>query len=255
MNADERGWRRGFLSALICVSGLFAQTAPLKFEVASVRPAGSDGTKGSNWSSHHGSLTMRNVTLKQCIAGAYALKDYQVSGKPKWLEADRFDIVAKAESPDNERLLMPMLQTLLIERFQLATHRETKMSPQYVLVAGKNGPKLDNADPEAHGSNTRTTRGHLEATNTPMSQLVVNLSRILGMPVVDQTGLDGKFNLKLDWAPDSVQPGGASPNAPAENDAGPSIFTAIQQIGLKLDSVKAPLEILVIDRAEKPTEN
>src|SRR5262249_21573554 len=151
--------------------------------------------------------------------------------------------------------LMPMLQTLLIERFQLATHRETKMSQQYVLVVGKHGPRLDKADPEAHGANTRTTRGHMEATNASMSALAGSLERVLGMPVINQTGLEGRFNVKLDWAPDSIQPGGMSPGASAENDAGPSIFTAIQQLGLKLESVKAPLEILVIDRAEKPTEN
>jgi uncharacterized protein (TIGR03435 family) len=197
---------------------------------------------------------MRNVTLKQCITAAYSLKDYQVSSGPKWLETDRFDVVSKAEEASDDRQLMPMLQTLLIERFQLMTHRETKVSPQYVLVVAKHGPKLDKADPEAHGTNTRTTRGHLEATNTPMSQLAVALSRILGIPVIDRTGLEGRFNLKMDFAPDSVQPGKTAPDLP-ENETSPSIFTAIQQLGLKLDSEKAPLEILVIDRAEKPTEN
>ena len=255
MNADRRGWKTGFLSVLICASGLFAQTGPPKFEVASVRPAASDGTKGSSWSTHQNRLTMRNVTLKQCITAAYSRKDYQVSGGPKWVETDRFDVVSKAEDASDERQLMPMLQTLLIERFQLVTHRESKMSQQYVLVVGKHGPRLDKADPEAHGTNTRTTGGHMETTNASMGALAGSLSRILGMPVMNQTGLEGRFNVKLDWAPDSLQPRRMPADASAETETGPSIFTAIQQLGLKLDGVKAPLDILVIDRAEKPTEN
>lgn len=236
----------------------YGQPAPApQFEVASVRPSGADATNGSSSiNTRTGRLTMTNATLRQCIVAAYRVKDYQLSGGPGWLNSDRYDIVAKADEGVKDDVLMPMLQTLLAERFQLAIHRETKMFQAYVLEVARNGPKLEKAEPEG-GSNTNSSRngtGQRTITaQTTMSRFAETLSRTLERPVVDRTGLDGRFNLKLEWT-DSARPSGDG--ATPESVLGPSIFTAIQQqLGLKLEGQKAPIEILVIDRAEKATEN
>ncbi|HVZ84526.1 MAG TPA: TIGR03435 family protein, partial [Terracidiphilus sp.] len=137
------------------------------------------------------------------------------------------------------------LQTLLAERFHLALHRETRTIQAYVLETGKGGAKFEKDD----GGEGKTDAGHgrLNARNTSMDHLAEVLSRGMDLPVVNRTGLEGVFKLKLEWTPEKEL---SRPNA------GPSIFTAIQeQLGLRLRSAKAPVEVLVIDRAEKPTEN
>ncbi len=143
-----------------------------------------------------------------------------------------------------------MLQALLAERFKLTLHRETKELPMYVLVVAKNGPKFKTTESETGiSSNSSRTHWHVTAKGT-MRRFAEFLSEEAGRPVVDQTGLSGSYELTLDWTPD---------DAPAANDsaAGPSLFTALQeQLGLKLDATKGPVEILVIDRANRtPTEN
>ena len=245
------------LTGAVYVAGvIYSQSAAgPQFEVASVRPSRADATNGgSSVNTRDGRLTMTNVTLRQCIVAAFRVKEYQLSGGPGWLNSDRYDIVAKADQPVKD--LMPMLQTLLAERFQLAIHREGRMFQAYVLEVAKNGPKLEKAGPEG-GSNTSSGRGTITAQRTTMDRFSDTLSRTMERPVVDRTGLEGAFNLKLEWTPDTAQPSKTSGDGkPAESVLGPSIFTAIQQqLGLKLEGPKAPIEILIIDRAEKATEN
>jgi uncharacterized protein (TIGR03435 family) len=230
----------------LCISGaVYGQSAlPQRFEVDSVKltPAGEfDGPSGV--ATGHGRLTANNVTLKRCIMGAFSVGPNQIAGGPPWLNSERFEIAARAEQPvDDDAVLMAMLQTLLAERFKLAFHRETRTIQTLVLEVAKNGPKLEQA--EKGEANTNSSRGHLDARKITMERFAEVLSRQMDLPVVNRTALEGVFNLKLDWTPESA------------DREGLSIFTSIQQqLGLRLRSEKTPVDILVIDHAEKPSEN
>jgi uncharacterized protein (TIGR03435 family) len=223
------------------------------FEVASIKPSNTDPTSSSGISTGHGRLEARNVTLKRCIMGAYGVGPHQVLGGPDWLESNRFQISAAAGQPiDDDAVLMTMLQGLLAERFKLAVHREIKTIPAFVVEIAKNGPKLERGDAGEARTNTSTNKSGvtIDAHHASMDSFAKILARRMELPVVNQTGLEGFFNLKLQWTPD----------VPHASDGGateaPSIFTAIQeQLGLRLRAEKAPVEILVIDHVEKPSEN
>jgi len=164
-----------------------------------------------------------------------------------------------------------MMQGLLKDRFKLAFHRETKELPTYSLVVAKGGPKLKAAEiidgggeggsgGGGRGRQIRTMgRGRFEASGVPVSALANHLSQVLGRSVIDKTELTGDYDFKLEWTPDERQggmmkgPGGES--AAASDNPGASIFTALQELGLKLESTKGPVDIFVIERAEKASEN
>jgi uncharacterized protein (TIGR03435 family) len=201
-----------------------------------------------------GRLTIRNASLKFCIEWAYGVKDYQISG-PGWLDSEHFDIVAKAERGALEDRLRQMLQALLADRFKLSLHRETKEMPVYALTVGKEGAKIHPVKADGK-SRTGGGRGHLTGQKISMPQLAdlltVGAQRELGRPVIDKTGLKGAFDIALNWTPEDPRPAGETEAAP-----GPDLFRALQQqLGLRLDSQKGPVEILVIDHVERvPTEN
>ncbi len=227
-------------------------TPPLRFDVASLKPTPPDQYEGSSGiASGHGRITGSRVTLKRCIVGAYAIGPGQIAGGPPWLDTDFFEIVAKADRPAGDDDLMLMLRTLLADRFKLAMHRETRMQEALVLEVAKGGPKLEKVD--GGESVTNSNHGRIDVKATSMNRFANLLARATGSPVVDQTGLEGVFNFKLSWSPDSdrpVKPG----EIPA--DTGPSLYTAIQQqLGLRLQARKVPVEVLVIDHAEKPSAN
>lgn len=232
---------------------LSAQPAPeSRFEVASIKPTPADQYNGSSGiKSGHGRITASGVTLKRCIIGAYGVGPSQIVGGPPWLDSDRFEIAAKADQPLGDAGLMTMLQTLLADRFKLALHHETRTLEALVLEVAKSGPKLEKA--EGEGSSTDSHRGGITGRSLSMDHFAWVLARALNVPVVNQTGLEGNFNFKLEWSPDAdkpVKPG----EIPA--DTGPSIYAALQeQLGLRLASRKAPVDVLVIDHAERPTEN
>ena len=153
-----------------------------------------------------------------------------------------------------------MFQTLLADRFQLKTHRETKELPVYAVTVGKNGPKLSKADPAGKGTQMSMGRGQLKAKKASIEQLAKLLGNQLGRTVLDKTGLAGDFDFELTWTPDVTGPLGPKEGGvdgpPPVDPGGPSIFTAIQeQLGLKLESQKGPVEILVIDSVERASEN
>jgi uncharacterized protein (TIGR03435 family) len=195
---------------------------------------------------------MINVTLQRCIMGAYGLGPNQILGGPGWLDSDRYEIIAKAEQPVGDDVLMTMLRSLLAERFKLAIHRETKTIQAFVLEVTKNGPKLERA--EDGESITRNGRGLIDAKTITMDRFAEVLSRRMDLPVVNHSGLEGIFNLKLEWTPESTKPVKPGTDGLA-TEGGPSIFTAIQQLGLRLRLQKTPVEVLVIDHAEKPSQN
>ena len=231
---------------------IFAQAAAPSFDAASIKPSKANDDS-SSWNSRTGYLVMRNQTLNACIRIAYGLKVDQITGGPKWLDSDRFDIEARAASPAKDPELLVMLQTLLAERFQLKFHRGTKLVTSYTLVAGKKGLKIHPV--EGNGGNRMNWgKGQVLAERVSMPQFAGALARMLGSPVEDKTGISGEFSFKFEWSPESAHPQPGT--APAEAPAGRSLFTAIQEeLGLALSPTKAPIEVFMIDGAEKPTEN
>jgi uncharacterized protein (TIGR03435 family) len=211
-----------------------------------------------------GGFSATNATLKMLIKAAYGIYDHQLIGGAGWLESERYDIVAKAPPHTSDNQLGPMLRMLLTDRFKLKLHRETRQMPVYALVLGKDGPKFQEVrrEPKDGDGDTRKGRGHLTGQRVPISDLAEILSGELGLSVLDRTGLKGFFDLKLEWIPDESQlrgpgdgpDGKISTLGPDLN--GPSIFTALQeQLGLKLEKQIGPVEILVIDHVERPSEN
>jgi uncharacterized protein (TIGR03435 family) len=215
---------------------------------------------------------------------AYDVREFQVSGGPGWINTDRYDIMAKAERsagaeniPDDPRKMTDeqrktlgdqmreRLRALLADRFQLTLHRESKEESVYALVIGKGGSKLQQSEAkEGAGPRgmMRMGRGQFSGQGVQLEMLTRSLSSQLGRPVIDRTGLKGNFDFKLEWTPDPGQSfafGGGPPGAdapPPPDPNGPSIFTAVQeQLGLRLESQKGPVEMLVIDKVEKPSEN
>ncbi len=200
------------------------------------------------------SLTIRAVTLKTAIAWAYHVMEYQVQG-PEWLNADRYDFVAKAAAPVPEDQLRLMLQTLLADRFKLTLHRQTKVFQAYLLTIGKNGPKFQESKSEgASNIVPRQDTMSVVISRTPLSQLTEMLSKVLQTPVVDMTGLIGRYDITLNLAKylQDLQPAGGGP----PDVVGVLLSGVQEELGLKLEAKKTPLDLLIIDGAEKiPAEN
>jgi uncharacterized protein (TIGR03435 family) len=262
-----------------------AAAQSLSFEVASIKPSEGDGRMVRIQMSPGGRYSASGVTVKMLMQQAYDVKDFQIVGGPAWMSSAPFDINAKSEDPNVARdQVRLMLQSLLAERFQLKFHRETRELPVYALVVGRNGPKLQlsaiqpapegapatapkpGATPaggvgaKAGGTMMSMGRGQISAQMAPMAAIVNMLAQQLGRPVIDKTDLKGNFDFKLEWTPDetarSLGIGTGGDAAPAADSSGPSIFTAVQeQLGLRLESQKGPVEVLVIDAVEKPSGN
>ncbi len=234
-----------FFIALLAGSALAQQTslAP-SFEVATVKPA-APNQSGNGINFGHNQAMLNNVTLRQAILYAYQLRDYQLSGGPKWATSETFDIVGKAEASTKPEALRPMLQALLGERFQLTLRKETKPIPAFALIAAKGGLKLEKAAPDApNGWGGGAAMLNIRATS--LKGFADILASKVGRLVVDRTATAGLFNCKLHFAPD---------NAPPDTSE-PSFFTALQeQCGLKLEPTTAPGDTFVIDRAERPSAN
>jgi uncharacterized protein (TIGR03435 family) len=251
--------RKETLALIFALGLLRAQQARLEFEVASIKPAAPQpiGHVSTRTSTNHatqsepGRLNYTYVNVQQVLCEAYRVFLYQLSGGPAWLETDRFDISAVIPAGTQRNQVPLMLQALLVDRFRLALHREMREMSVYALVVSKNGPKFKAAQ-SSTGISSHSDGGPIHVTAAiGMDGFANYLSQRLDRPVLDQTGLKGPFEITMDWAPDSLQRPGAG-----DDLSGPSIFTALQeQLGLKLEGRRAPIEILVIDRAEKPSEN
>ncbi len=209
-----------------------------------------------------GRLTMRNVTMKVMIMMAYHARPDAVTGGPGWLDSDRYDVVAKATQTTTPEDLRRMLQVLLAERFKLATHTEPKIMPAYVLSVGKSGHKLQTSETGVLSEQRCSpaagpaSQKHITCQHITMAALADQLQeqspRDFDVAVVDQTGLKGSFDFKLDWAP-AVRASATSTEPPGE----PTVFEAVEaQLGLKLERRKLPLPVIVVDRVERvPVEN
>ena len=240
-------------SAVVLV--VHAQSTHPQFEVVSIKPTEAVPGSASGIQSLPGRIVGRNVTLKRCIRGAYDIPETLIFGGPKWVDEQRYDIEAKAADPVRDPALMLMLQSLLADRFHLAFHRERRQLSGYALMVAKSGLK---AKPSAKDVPAKTSAslsgGSIDAQASTMANLAQKLSDTLHIPVTDLTKTEGKYDFKLSWNPKDVTL--ASADKLVAEPSAPSIFTALQeQLGLRMESRKVPVDVVVIDHAEKPSEN
>jgi uncharacterized protein (TIGR03435 family) len=238
-----------FLAAMMAIPLAGAD----QFEVASVKPnriatAGGEGAPREKITASPGSLTMQSVSFQTCIKWAYGLRDFQISG-PSWITSEKYDIAAKASGAASEQELRLMLRALLTDRFKLKTRMETKDKPVYELVVAKNGPKMHPAKDDAPSFGP--VGGELVFQNFSMADLADRLSSRpfkLDLPVLDRTGLDGRFDFALKLASNAAE----LKHTLEGMEQGPSILVFFQdQLGLKLESRKGPIEMLIVESAEK----
>jgi uncharacterized protein (TIGR03435 family) len=276
----------GVILLLAAAYAMYAQSAtPPRFEVASIKL---DVTHPRRHVVRPlpGGLHVENASVRLLMLNAYGLQPFQIAGGPDWTNSDGYNIEAKAAGNASQRQVFLMLQSLLEDRFHLKVHRETKELPAYALIAAKNGFKLPppkegscvNPDPDApnwsggrmtppgQGATPLAQCGSIVVSLMPsgarmqggkiaMPELIRMLSMALGSAVIDKTGFTGLFDVRLDFLPDEITAELPPPPSPPD-DAGPSILNAIQeQLGLKLESTKGPVEVLVIDHIERPAEN
>jgi uncharacterized protein (TIGR03435 family) len=244
---------------LAFVGTLHAQS----FEAASIKPS-SPGRVGGGMNISPGRIKIMNSSLKFCIQMAWNVKDFQVSGANGWMDTERYDIDAVAAVRFKEGEYRVMLQALLTERFGLAIHRETQERPGYALVVGRGGPKLPPPGETRDILFSRTASGDttLTARNASVGELAQGLASTLGATVIDRTGIEGRFDVSMQWTPDAtsepMRSKSGMPLPPPTPDAvpGPGIFTVLQdRLGLKLEARKMPVEVIVIDRASRPSGN
>jgi uncharacterized protein (TIGR03435 family) len=266
----------------ITVAKTRAQTASTEdeFDVASVKPS-HDAQARALVQATPGRLTLSNLSLQRLLLIAYDIQDYQLVGEPSWAESSQYDVIATASTGTSvQKMEGPMLQALLQDRFQLKLHRETRALPLYELVVAKSGPKLR---PSEKGSCTPYVKGSqpaiaaagqpqplycgfhrtgssvspiLDGKGVSIADLGNNLARsyntALGRNIVDKTGLSGVFDIHLTWTNDRGSSDAALPST--SDDV--SIFTALEeQLGLKSQSAKGPVDVLVIDHIEQPSPN
>jgi len=238
---------------------LFALTIPLafaqtpSFEVASIRVNTSGSTSSSINPKPGGRYSATNVTVFQLVRSSFGVQDFQIADAPEWFYSLRYDIEAKADdeavTPDRLQL---MVQSLLKERFHLSYRRESREGKVLALVVAKNGHKLKPVTGECVPAPTggpcgsfRAANGRIEATQATMTQFAARLTRSLAQNVVDKSGLTGMYDLTLVWAPENEVQGDA-----------PTVYTAIQeQLGLRLESTRGPVDTFVVERVDKPTDN
>jgi len=240
---------RKWLGILLAAMVVSAQ-APAGFEVASVR-LNASGEQGYRIRTPPGGrFTGTNVSVRTLILEGFDIKHFQLAGAPGWIDNERYDIDAKVSAGADRQTtispegLRPLLRSLLVTRFRLTFHRETKEVSAYGLVAAKSGTKL-HPNTGTPGHSTDWGKDHINAMDVTVTEFGRVLETQLDRVVVDETGIQGAFDFKLTWTPDQ-----------AGDTSGPSLFTAIQeQHGLKLESKKEPVEVLVIDRVERPTDN
>ena len=303
---------RMFLPILFLASGSAlaqSESGPPAFDVASVKPAeppapgrrftplgGGPGTKSPT-------RLAGTASMKALLMRAYGVKSYQVGG-PAWMETELYDIAANVPPGATKEQVAPMVQNLLMERFHLAVHRETKELPMYALRVGKNGPKLKESDPAAAAEDETAADGDRPrptvtmgadgfpqfpadakmppvvtlslagpeftrikwfARHQTMDQLADMIGAQVSRPVKNLTEIEGLYDFTLAFESEplafarAARPAGASPDGapPAPVDPGPTIFAAIQeQLGLRLEQTRGPVEMLIVDRLEKvPTGN
>lgn len=232
------------------------------FEVATIKP--SDPTKpGKLFRIQPGHFSTLNTTLSDIIGFAYGYHPRQLVGAPSWVETDKWDLDGKPDGEGQPSLdqWKKMIQKLLADRFQLSFHHDKKELSVYALVVAKGGPKMTKS--ESSGTVPALLfqgLGRLPVRNATMADFAgVMQGAVLDRPVVDQTGIEGRWDFALNWTPDETQfaaLGGVPPNLPEKPDGPPNLFDAIQQqAGLKFEATRAPVDVMAIDKVEKPSAN
>jgi uncharacterized protein (TIGR03435 family) len=260
------------------------------FDVASVKRNTSGDWRKSIGPAPGGRFLATNQTLRELMPFAFGLPqmtaNIRIVGGPKWIDSDRFDVVAKTNGTPSPQELSAMVRTMLNDRFKLAAHTETRELPIYMLVMAKSdgayGPRLRRSDvsevdcaarraavrrrepvpppqpgqPPVCGGG-RTVPGKITAVGWSMDQLMTSLAPFVGRVVIERTGLSGLLDFEIEWTPDQLPRQPPDDPEPLRIDPnGPSLFTALQeQLGLKLESTKGPVDVLVVDRVERPTED
>jgi uncharacterized protein (TIGR03435 family) len=233
------------------------------FEVATIKPS-QPGAQGRGLTMRGRNVVTINTPVSFLMSFAYGVHPRQVVGGPSWLESENFDITGQPDiqGVPNEQQIRRMVEKLLVDRLKLTFHREKRELSVYALTVGKTGPKLTKNDTNPDGLPGLGFRapGAMFVVNATLANFAATMQMaVLDRPVVDQTALAGRYDFTLNWTPDETQFGGMGIRVPPPADAAnapPGLFTAIQeQIGLKFESTKAPVDVLVVDRIEKPTEN
>lgn len=228
---------------MIVALGQIGYGQRLEFDAASIK-ASREGPASSGWDSHPGRIALRGQTLRRLITIAYRLKDGEVSDGPAWIDKDRFDINAKAATPVGDIQLLAMLQTLLADRFGLVIHHEQKKTKAYGLVMTKGGLKITPVQGKEGHSSNNYDKGRISARGVTMGGLAATLSRLLGSPVSDLTGITGAFDYDVTW--------------PVTEDAfetESSLAAALRdKLGVALEIRKLPVDFIVVDKAMKPIE-
>ena len=242
------------------------------FDVASIKRQ-TDVVPGMTFAARGATLTVVNNELTNVIGNAYGVRRYQLVGGPGWLDSDRYNIQAKASGDVTRDELMLMVQSLLAERFKLKVHHETREMPIYILTTAKGGIKAprsvegacavrDPRNPPRPGAarmpfcgNNNIRANSWNATAIDTESAAEALVGVLGRNVVDRTGADGKFDIHIEWTPDQA-PAGIDGAASANADGTPSLFTVLEeQLGLKVESARGPVDMIVIDHVERPSDD
>jgi uncharacterized protein (TIGR03435 family) len=269
-------WKQASGSSLLSLDRVTADTAwaipdPSKpmaldadpaYEVVTVKPSDpNDGNRGFQTRGRH--IRAANETVNDMISFAWGIHVKQIVGAPEWLATDHYFVDGVPDTPGDPNLTQfrSMFRKVLADRFGLQVHQEQRELPVYALTVAKGGPKMTKSlgNPNGPPNDNFSTSAYMKETNTTMGEYAKALQYVLDRPVIDKTGLEGRWDFLLKWTPDESQftaigakipPSTDNPNAP------PGLFAAIrEQIGLKLDPEKAPAEVLVIDKVERPAAN
>jgi uncharacterized protein (TIGR03435 family) len=229
------------------------------FEVVAIKPSDpNDGVRGFQTRGRR--IRAVNETMNDLISFSYGIHVRQIAGGPPWFATDQYFIegVPDTEGQPNLKQFRSMVQKLLADRFNLKVHNEQRELSVYALTVGKGGPKMTKSlgNPDGPPDDQFSRSAWLRETNTTMAEFAKGLQFVLDKPVVDHTGLTGRWDFRVQWTPDESQFGGMVPPPSANPNAPPGLFTAIQeQIGLKLELVKEPADVLVVDHVERPSAN
>jgi uncharacterized protein (TIGR03435 family) len=272
LSLSAAGW---LIAAAIVVFGFAAQiqaqsptankaNADPSFEVATIKPS-PPNRPGKSVGFRGGHYMCRNTNVNDLIALAYGLHAKQIVGGPDWLGTDLYDIEIKpdAESLPNDKLIKTMLQKLLADRFKLTFHHDKRELSVYVISVASGGPKMTTSDANSRTAFSFRGLGDLLVTNMTTTDFAIWMQAgVMDKPVVDQTGLPGRYDFQLKWTPDESQfaqfrgTGAVVPPPTDDPSAPPNLYTAMQeQLGLKMGTAKLSDDVIVIDHVEKPSEN
>jgi uncharacterized protein (TIGR03435 family) len=259
---------RPITAVILCGAAAILSNASegTQFDVASIKLASDGDYRVYVADNLGGRFSASGISFRLLMRYGYDVQDFQITGGPRWIGTDRWNIEAKAEGVSGRLPVEQqkrMIQALLADRFKLKVHFEKKkLVPAYALVVGKSGPKFQDSTSDARFE-VEVSAGHIALKKARLSALTAQLTRQLGRQVVNQTNLQGEYDMVLDWTPEAGessaipgQPGPPPEVQSAGEDLKPSIFTALQaQLGLRLQATRARLDVLIIDHVEKPSEN